>query len=86
MRGRASPPARQRERKMKRYRTPIGELTRAMRKEMKQRIDVLANAEVQLSDVIKELGDDPNADVTERLKNLLGTVQGLQISLAELKS
>ena len=71
---------------MKRYRTPIGELTRAMRKEMKQRIDVLANAEVQLSDVIKELGDDPNADVTERLKNLLGTVQGLQISLAELKS
>ena len=70
---------------MKRYRTPIGELTRAMRKEMKQRMDVLANAEVQVGDVIRDLRDDPSADVIERLENHMATLRGLKLSLAELK-
>ncbi len=71
---------------MKTHRTPIQKLTIAMRREMKERIDVLANAEVQVGDVIQELRDDPSADVIERLENHLATLQGLQVSLAELKS
>ena len=70
---------------MKRYRTPIQKLTEAMQREMKERIDVLANAEVQVGDVIRELRDDPSAGVIERLQNHLATLQGLQVSLAELK-